>query len=175
VLPAPPAQDAGPPPPNRPRQLPPGFARRTRYWNPSFVFGVVLFAIAVVFGTLLTGDDILHGSTPIRGPVWFLFFAGCGFAKLWNTHRKAMIVLRAFEHGIATQGEIIAVYRNESVKFNNRSPWVVEYTFQYRHQDYECRVQTWDAAARLRDAGEPVYVLYMEENPWQNTIYPPFE
>jgi uncharacterized protein DUF3592 len=177
-LPAPPGADPGPAPPDPPRSLPPQFVRRIRFTrNVFFIVGAAFLAAGLLFGPtfLAVGLSGAKGPFAILGVVFTLVFGGLGLVLALKGHRDAMATLRALQFGRAVVGAIRSVYYDTSVQINNRSPWAIEYSFVAGSRTLEGKARTWDDSARERQPGQPLHVLYLEEDPGQNTIYPPVQ
>jgi hypothetical protein len=141
------------------------------------MIGAVGLGFAILFGGIfipvgIFGDDRIF---LLVGVGFFLIFGSIGFGLARAGRRNAAVMLRAFEHGVAARGEIDSVDQDMSVQIDGRSPWVVRYTFQAQHREFEGKTQTFDHTAHHRLPGQPLHVLYVKEDPTQNTIYPPFK
>jgi len=65
------------------------------------------------------------------------------------------------------------VTQNYNVMVNNRHPWTITYSFQVDDEEYDGKTTTLRPVGCSHQPGQPVYVLYLESDPAQNTIYPP--
>ena len=155
-LPPPPtlaADDPGSPPPPVPRQLPTKYRWQVLLWKN------VLVTLGMVFTIVFCWSIIF----PLFGiPMWIIGY------------RRAKNQLIALERGVAARAELIGVERDHSVKMNGRSPWRIEYTFET--QDGQIRdgwVHTWQGRHTRRSPGEVFWVVYLPEDPEQNTVWPP--
>lgn len=59
------------------------------------------------------------------------------------------------------------------MQVNNRSPWVIHYDFEIDGDTYQGQTTTLRPVGYTHQPGQPVYVLYLEDDPAQNAIYPP--
>ena len=155
-LPPPPtltSDDPGAPPPQPPRQLPVKYRRQVLFWKN------ILVLIGAVFTIVFCWSIIF----PIIGiPMWII------------GHRRAQSRLAALERGNAARAELISVDKDHSVKINGRSPWRIEYTFETTNgQLHDGWEHTWQAHHSRRPVGEVFWVVYLREDPEQNTIWPP--
>ncbi len=166
-LPPPPGRDIGPEPPNPPRKLPIGFERRIRWTENVLVIIGAIFSVVGVIPVLLF-TQVHHA-----GILVFAIFLVMGIAMFVSGWKKAAHTLRAFKHGRAVKGEITEVYLDTTETINNRHPWRISYKFDADGQMMDDYAKTWDASAALRSAGQPLWVLYVVNDPSQNTIYPP--
>jgi hypothetical protein len=88
--------------------------------------------------------------------------------------KEAARVLNAFRHGRAIKGSIAEVQLDSSTTVNGRHPWRIIYTFRTdAGETHEGSAVTFDSTAPNRQAGQSVWVLVVDGQPEQNTIYPP--
>lgn len=167
ALPHPPGMDAGEPPPDPPRRLPKGFERRV-LWTHN-VFALVGGIFLLVGVPLMIGMVFVHPLAPLIP----LIHCTLGYFLLRHGRGKAKRMLNAFVNGKAIRGDIKDVFEDTSISVNNRHPWAIAYGFDVQGQIYEGTARTWDADARLRSRGQHIWVLAIESDPEQNTIYPP--
>jgi len=164
-----------PAPPPAPRDFRSGYILRkllTDAW--AIVAGVFFllgswFTLFSVVWTILS-VDVFAG----------LLFAGLGMLFLAVTlptliwrYKNAQQTLNVLRMGEATLGSIVDVYEDFRVKVNNRNPWTTTYRFQVFDRDYEGKTTTLRTPGLRQQPGQPVYVLYLKDDPGQNTIYPP--
>jgi hypothetical protein len=148
--------------------LPADFARKQRWTgNPlalvGLIFSLVGWLLLLVFIFLLP----IFAFIP-------LIFVVLGWVLLRAGRKQAARVLRAFEFGRAVKGTISEVSLDSSMVVNGRSPWRIGYTFQTSDgTTHEGFASTFDTSASDRQRGQPLWVLVMDDQPDQNTIYPP--
>jgi hypothetical protein len=107
-------------------------------------------------------------------------FAGLGIAFLaaglplliWR-HQRAQRTLEVLRTGEAALGTIMDVYENHHISVNNRHPWVIRYRFSVLGEEREGKATTLRTPGLEQRSGQPVYILYLKDDPGQNTIYPP--
>jgi hypothetical protein len=87
----------------------------------------------------------------------------------YNRARQVVNVLRI---GESTQGQIIDVQKDYSVRVNRQHPWVIRYQFQVNGQDYEGNVRTLSPVGARLQTGKTVWILYVPNAPQWNSIYP---
>ena len=155
-LPPPPTltvDDPGAPPPPAPRQIPEKYRWRVMLWKNVLVMIGAIFTIVFCWSIIF----------PIIGiPLWII------------GHRRAQGKLAALERGLPGRAELLGVERDHSVKINGRSPWRIEYLFEDRSgQLHEGWQHTWQAQHTRRPVGEKFWVVYLPEDPEQNSIWPP--
>jgi hypothetical protein len=128
------------------------------------IFGVVGLVLTLAVVTAFVGIPfaLLGGA--------FLVGGGGVLAWRYNEAQKTLTVLRT---GEATLGQIVDVYQNTSVEVNGRHPWNITYRFDAGGQTHEGKTTTLRTPGMDHQEGQPVYVLYLSADPWQNTIYPP--
>lgn len=167
-MPPPPGMELGPPPPPAPRALPKGFAFRQRFsQNIATILGGVLFVI----GTPMTLGVLAQKPWAAAFPA--LLMVG-GFFSLRYGLKSAESVLRAFRKGVAVEGRIASVTIDTSQSINEKHPWKLVYHFEADGFENEGVLVSWDSTINNRSRGQPLWVLYVEIDPSQNTIYPPF-
>lgn len=74
--------------------------------------------------------------------------------------------------GLAALGTIVDVSQNYSVTVNGRNPWTISYTFQAGGRSYDGETATLRPVGFTHQPGQSTYVLHLEADPSQNTIYP---
>ncbi len=169
--------DPGPSPPLPPRKLPAGYKRRMFLTNSAItlvglIFLLVGFPLGVVFtilGITLPGMWLFIVIGGSLGTIFTLL----GVGMLYFGIKQARGKIRPYEHGQATVGEVIDIYRDYSISVNGRNPWAILYSFDVHGQPYEGKVTSWKYSPKTQAAGNKVYVLYMTDDPDQNVIYPP--
>lgn len=167
-MPPPPGMELGPSPPPVPRDLPKGFAFRLLVsQNIATIVGGLMFAVAtpITWGTLQTKT----WAASIPG-----LMALGGFFMLRYGLTTAGSVLRAFRKGRAAEGTIASVKLDTTQSINNQHPWKVVYHFMVEGHQHEGVLVSWDSTLISRAAGQPLWVLYVESDPTQNTVYPPY-
>jgi hypothetical protein len=106
-------------------------------------------------------------------------FAGIGVLFLmvgvpilaWR-YQEAHNTVIILQSGAPVLGKIIEVYQNYHIRVNGRYPWSILYQFELHGQVYEGKVSTLSRPDLSQQPGKSVYVLYMQDNPEQNSIYP---
>lgn len=167
-MPPPPGMELGPQPPPAPRALPKGFAFRQRFsQNIATILGGVLFVI----GTPMTLGVLAQRPWAAAFPA--LLMVG-GFFSLRHGLKSAESVLRAFREGVAVEGKIASVMIDTSQSINEKHPWKLTYHFVADGFENEGVLVSWDSTINNRARGQPLWVLYVEDDPSQNTVYPPF-
>lgn len=164
---------AAPPPP--PRQLPPEFVRRARRASQfAMLFGTIFAAVggglAILFAVLGAALGMWL-FVFLGGTLGGLFFLA-GLAVLAYGRRSRSRRLRALVEGVAAPGQVVDVYVDQSVQVNGRSPWRVVYTFSAGGVQYEGGAHTFTPDEEY-EPGVPVYVVYVADDPGQNSLYPP--
>ena len=105
---------------------------------------------------------------------WTVIFPLIGIPMWVLGRRRALGKLEALERGVAARAEITEVFIDGSVEINGRHPWVVAYTFQTEDgRRIEGRVRGWESSNRDREPGQPLWAVYVREDPDRNAIWPP--
>lgn len=168
-MPVPVGMGLGEPPPAVPRSLPKGFEFRQK-WSQNVV--AMVGGIFCAIGTLLFLVFIIV--LPVGALLPFLFMTGGAFMMQFG-RKKANNVLNAFRQGVAVEGSISDVQLDTTQTMNGRSPWVMTYLFQIGGAMVEGSVTSFSSALQARSKGQPLWVLYIEGDPSQNTVYPPIQ
>ena len=166
-MPRPPGMELGPPPPPVPRELPKGFAFRQRFSKN----------IATILGLVISIFSLLFVLAMLRAKPWVAVLPGImflgGFSMLRYGWKSASATLRAFRHGMATEGKVVKLRLDTSQSINNEHPWKLTYHFTAGSQQHEGVLISWDSTTGMRSTGQPLWVLYVENDPSQCTLYPP--
>lgn len=168
-MPPRPGMELGAPPPPRPRELPRGFVRRTRWFNNTAIIAGTVFS---VFGGGMLAAMLALKSFAAIIPACFLI-GGISMLRYGWVHASS--ILRAFREGIAVPGEIKSVLLDTTQSINRRHPWKLVYHFIVDGHTQEGSVVSFDSTLQERRAGQPLWVLYVAEDPDQNTPYPPLK
>jgi hypothetical protein len=149
--------------------LPKGFAFRQK-WSRNILslVGGVFFVI----GGILTFALLFLGGWPALFP---LLFALGGYAMMRSGRRSAAATLNAFTRGTAVKGKVVSVTMDYSQSINGQHPWKLVYHFPVGGEWQEGIAVSWDSTVTMRAAGQPLWVLYLPEDPEQNTLYPPLK
>jgi hypothetical protein len=142
----------GPAPGPPPRQLPSTYVNRVLYWRNVF------FILGFVFTVFL---------------FWTLIFPAIGIPLWIHGHRRARRELRALQEGQVAQGQITGVQVDHSTTINNRHPWVVAYAFATPRGTRQGTDQGFDSANGYRMPGDPVWVVYVDDDPDCSAVWPP--
>ena len=162
-----PGHDLGPPPPATPRALPSGYEFRTRFLNLAVLLGLAFTLLPLVFLIpLLKQGHWLASVIPA------LFVLG-GFSCLRHGWRHAAGIIRAFRHGVAIAGQVDSVSLDTTQSVNQKHPWKLTYHFTVEGRLHEGVATSFDSTFAKRSSGQPLWVLYAESDPSQNTLYPP--
>ena len=163
-----------PSPPAPPREVPQRVAWRILITDGWAIIGFVFSLIGLIFSVVGFALTItLVGAfvgIPFAG-MGILFLGSGGPLLVWRFQlaQKTVEVLR---NGVAVLGEISNVYQNFQVQVNGRYPWTVEYRCNVNGQAYQGKVTTLSQPDLSQQPGKAVYVLYLKDDPAQNTIYP---
>ncbi len=166
-MPVPAGMELGEPPPTVPRSLPRGFEFRQK-WSHNVV--ALVGGIFFLIGTLLFLVFIFV--LPVGALLPFLFMIGGAFMMRIG-RKKANGVLNAFRHGVAVQGSVSSVHLDTSQTINGRHPWVLTYLFPVGSEMVEGSITSFSSAIETRAKGQPLWVLYLQDDPAHSTVYPP--
>ena len=127
------------------------------------IFFVVGLSLVIPIVTLLVG-------LPFAG-MGFIFLV-VGGILLFLRYENAYQTIEVLCNGQAALGEITNVAQNYHVRVNNRYPWVIQYQFKVHGQSYMGKLSTLSQPDLSQHPGKPVYVLYQQDDPKRNTLYP---
>ena len=166
--------EAPPEPPPPPRRAPRNYALRIFLTNGWAIVGFVFTLLGGIFflvGFVLTIAII---TAPFGIPFAFmgLGFLVSGIPLLIWRYTLAQKTVILFISGLAAPGEVLEAYENLYVRINDRHAWVITYSFQVDGEIFEGKVTTLRPPGSDLQPGSPVYILYMDEYPSQNTLYP---
>jgi membrane protein implicated in regulation of membrane protease activity len=168
-----PAESLAPPPPP-PRNVPRQALWRILFTDGWSVAGAVFSLLGFIFGVLGTALTVTLVAAFVGLPFAGLgvLFLGAGIPMLVWRYQMAYRTVEVLEQGEATVGEIVDVYQNYQVRVNGRYPWTVQYRYEVGGREYSGRVTTLSRPDLSQQPGRPVYVLHMQDDPGQSTLYP---
>lgn len=162
-----PGMELGSPPPPVPRSLPKHYAFRVR-WASNLM--VLVGAGFTMVGTLLFLPMVVNRLWAALLPLLFMIGGLSMFRIGW---KGASGKLRAFRHGTAVKGKIASISKDTSQSVNGRHPWRLVYHFPVGNQMQEGVLTSFDSTIGERRSGQPLWVLYVQDDPSQNALYPP--
>jgi hypothetical protein len=142
----------GPKPPPPPRVLPKPYVRKVLYWQN------ILTMIGVIFTLVF---------------FWTVIFAAIGIPMWMAGLKRGRRELRALELGRAVEGRITAVEQDMTQAINNRHPWIITYAFPTAAGTGAGTDTGWEPLNSYRRAGDPVWIVTMDDDPQCNAIWPP--
>ena len=186
-LPLPPADGSGPeeitPVPNEPiapamppRQVPNHALVRVLINDPGAIIGGIFFLIGSIFFLVVTFAMV----PAFRLPDSLLFigfnfiFIAIGAVLTFRGYQKARQMVNILRDGQSALGEIKDISLNYRVRINNRHPWIIQYSFKVFGSDYQGELSTLKQPDEDYQPGKAVYVLYQQDDPQKNTLYPGF-
>lgn len=157
-------------PPSAPRSLPRGYEFRVRYGRNTAVIIGIAFVSIFVFPLF---DGIVSLS-----PDWLALLGGSFFgvigAALWRFGaRRAERWIHALKYGHAVEGTITRVFEDQGQSINDKHPWQIDFSFEAPSGPRNGFVTSWDPMTRSREAGERVWVVFNEDDPDTNALWPP--
>lgn len=161
-------------PEKAPREISPNYLWRLIFadtWTISaLIFGLIGGIFAVTGAGLTIGIITAFVGLPFLGiGLLFLFAAVAVFVWRYQIAEKRVKVLK---EGIAIEGEIVDVVENVNVRVNGRTPWKITYAFSLPEDIYEGTVTTLNLPGPQLTPGSPSVILYLEDNPQFNSLYP---
>lgn len=173
-LPPPPGPTRGYAPPPAPRHLPEKYTRDLLLWkNVGALVGTIFAAFGALFGTLGVGLAVVLLPLGLAFLGFGALFGGIGFALRGASRKSAQRQIAALTHGHPAEGQIVAVTVDTGEQINGRSPLRIEYVFMVQGQPVGGSTKAWDVVNRLRQPGEPLWVVFLPHDPTANSIWPP--
>jgi Protein of unknown function (DUF3592) len=166
-MPAPIGMGLGEPPPPPVRVLPKRFEFQQRWSrNVATLAGLGMLFIASLFFLAA----LKARSFAALVPLFFMLIGASLFRMGWRT---ASGILRAFRKGVAVEGKVVEVRLDKTQSVNERHPWVMTYQFPVGEELVEGSITSFSSVLATRGGGQPLWVLYVPDDPTQNTIFPP--
>jgi len=166
-MPPQPGHELPPEPPPVPRKLPAGYALRAKWWGNFIVMASLVF---IFMFSLLTWAMVKQGHWV--GVIFGLILV-CALSFFRYGRGKAVRVLRAVRHGTAVVGEVASSGIDSSQSVNKRHPWKLVYHFTVDGHMYEGVVVSFEHTLSKRRPGQPLWIVYVPDDPNQNSLYPP--
>jgi hypothetical protein len=163
-----------PTPPAPPREISKNYIWRLMMQDGWMIGAAVFALIGAIFAPV--GAGLVIGVITAFVGIPFLLM-GLGFLGLgvWGVvwrYQEAQKVVKVLQEGVSTQGEIVDLVANYNVRVNGQTPWKVTYGFELDGQHYEGTVSTLIPPGLQLQPGMPATVLYLQDTPSQNTLYP---
>jgi len=151
-----------------PRKLPRTYVKRVRWTeNIATLVGLGFTTVGTLFAVPMIVNMLW---VPLLAPGFLLLGGVAMFHYGWMI---AAARLRAFRVGKAVAGSIHQVGVDATQHINGRHPAKVIYHFRVGDQMHEGVIISFDTTASRFFSGQPVWVLYNEEDPTENAMYPP--
>lgn len=164
--------DAGPAPPDAPRELPTLFLRRELFSaNHGLWFGLIWTGFTGLFPLIFA---VLSCVNPVMLPaaLFCLVFPAPGVVIALLSLRNARRRVGVLRDGRTALGTLDAVGPDTSTTVNGEHPWRLQYMFEVDGRRWGGARSTFDPGARARQVGTPVHVVYLPSDPERNDIWP---
>lgn len=161
-----------PPPP--PRPISNSYLWRLLLVDAWGIVGLVFALIGSIFtflGIILTIAIVTAFVGIPFALLGILFLAGGGVA-LYYSYQKAQKTIGVLREGQAVEGQIVNLEQNFNVRINRRHPWVISYQFSVNGREYQGHVSTLNTHTAALQPGKTACVLYLQNIPEHNTLYP---
>ena len=161
-------------PPPAPRDVPRNYVWRVLGSDGWAITGGVFAFVGTVFGVIgfgLTSDSITALVGLPFAALGLLGFGGGAAVLIWR-YQEAQKIKEVLKEGETVLGEIEYVQQVLNVRVNGRHPWTISYGFEVSGRLYQGKLTTLSQPDLSQQPETDIYVLYMQENPEQNTIYP---
>jgi hypothetical protein len=161
-------------PPPAPRLISGKYTWRLLFTHSWGIVALVFGILGVIFSFVGAGLSFAIVTAFVGVPflligLVFLVVALAVGTWRYDHARKVVNVLRT---GESTQGQIIDVQKDYSVRVNRQHPWVIRYQFQVNGRDYEGNVRTLNPVGASLQTGKMVWILYLPNAPQWNSMYP---
>lgn len=168
------AEEPIPAPPPPPRPISDRYAWRLLRSDGYTIAAGIFLLLGFIF--TITGLPLMVAIiTALAGLPFFLlglaFLVGGGIMLVWR-YQIALRIVRVLREGTATEGRILSLEMNPSVKINGSHPWKVEYGFQVNGREYTSNMSTLNIPGPHHHPGRRVCVLYLPEAPEISSLYP---
>jgi hypothetical protein len=160
-----------PEPPPAPRDFKNSFAWR-QLVSDGWAIAAGVFALIGAIFTLIGIPLILVVVGFAFVPLGLLFL-GAGVPILIWRYNLAQQTLNVLRLGEPVMGSIVDIHENVAVEVNGRHPWTITYGFAVDGEEYEGQTTTLRPVGFTHQVAQPMYVLYLPDDPTQNTVYPP--
>jgi hypothetical protein len=160
-----------PGPPPAPRDFKDSFALR-QLSADGWAIAAGIFALIGAIFTLIGIPLMLVVAGFALVPLGLLFL-GVGVPILIWRYNLAQQTLNVLRMGEPVLGSIVDIHENIAVEVNGRHPWTITYGFEVDGEEYEGQTTTLRPVGFTHQVAQPMYVLYLPDDPTQNTVYPP--
>jgi hypothetical protein len=160
-----------PEPPPAPRDFKDSFALRQLFADGWAIAAVVFAFVGAIF--MLIGIPLMLLVAGFVLVPLGLLFLGAGVPILIWRYNLAQQTLNVLRMGEPVLGSIVDIHENVAVEVNGRHPWTITYGFAVDGEEYEGQTTTLRPVGFTHQVAQPMYVLYLPDDPTQNTIYPP--
>ena len=168
---APPPIPDIPEPPPAPRDFKNSFVWRKLLADGWAITASVFLLLGVIF--TLIGIPLILVVVGFAFVPLGLLFLGAGVPILIWRYSLAQQTLNVLRLGEPVLGSIVDIHENVAVEVNGRHPWTITYGFAVDGDEYEGKTTTLRPVGFTHHPGQPMYVLYLPDDPTQSTIYPP--
>ena len=161
-------------PPPAPRDVPRNYIWRILLSDGWAITGGILALVGAIFGVVGFGltAGIVTAFVGLPFAALGVLGLGGGTAVLVWRYQEAQKIKEVLKEGETVLGEIENVQQVLNVRVNGRHPWTISYGFEVSGRLYQGKLTTLSQPDLSQQPETDIYVLYMQENPEQNTIYP---
>jgi hypothetical protein len=167
-------EESAPMPPPPPRPISNNYFWRLLIVDAWGIVGFVFTLLGSIFtflGIILT-IAIVTAFVGIPFALFGILFLAGGGAALYYCYQKAQKTILVLREGQAVEGQIANLGQNFNVRINGQHPWVISYQFRVNGREYQGRVTTLNTPGIGLQPGKTAYVLYLENAPEHNALYP---
>jgi len=104
---------------------------------------------------------------------WSLILPVLGVVLWIYGLKRAKRKMSPHETGETVRGRLLNVTRDTAVQKKGRHPWRMAVAYDTPKGEYVGEVEVWDPAQAARKPGDPLWVLYVKEEPDLFALWPP--
>lgn len=107
---------------------------------------------------------------------WTVILPAIGIFMWKKGLRIANEELEPLMNGAVTQGTITNISQDFSIKINGKSPYLVEFIFDFQGAKIAGDVgNLFDSNVLMKNPGDKVWVVFLPDKPEQSSIWPPMK
>jgi hypothetical protein len=161
-------------PPHPPRPISNSYFWRLLVVDAWGIVGFVFALLGSIFtflGIILT-VAIVTAFVGIPFALFGILFLAGGGAAISHSYQKAKKTIQVLREGEVVEGQIVNLGQNFNVRINGQHPWVISYKFRVNNREYQGHVTTLNSPGAGLQPGKTAYVLYLQNTPEHNALYP---
>jgi hypothetical protein len=161
-------------PPAAPRTISDSYAFKIMSSDGWSIAGLVFALLGGIFAVVGFGLTLGIITAIVGLPFFFLglmFLAVSVGILIWR-YQLSQKQVQVLKSGEPTLGCVTSLQENYAVQVAGRFPWAIGYQYKVNGKAYTGQVSTLSQPGSQLQAGRPVYVLYLRDNPAISSLYP---